>query len=171
MRKTKEFDMREIIKYPNTVLTTPTKKVTEIDDELIELLDEMYQIMTEKDGIGLAANQLGESCRVAIVYVDEESGLFEMINPKIIKKTGTTVDVEGCLSFPDIYGTVERYDDIIVRFVDREGYEVEAEVSGYLSRVMQHEIEHLDGKLFTDKIIERLSPDELIDYMEEHGYD
>ena len=94
-----------------------------------------------------------------------------MINPEIIKKSGKTIDVEGCLSFPEVYGTVERFDDITVRFVDREGYEVEVEASDYLSRVMQHEIEHLDGGLFIDKIIERLSPDELIDYMEEHGYD
>ncbi|MGX4687426.1 peptide deformylase [Vagococcus sp. JNUCC 83] len=163
--------MREIIKYPNTVLITPTKKVTEIDDDLIDLLEEMHDIMVKKDGIGLAANQLGERCRVAIVYIDDESGLFEMINPRIIKKSGQTIDVEGCLSFPDIYGTVERFDDITVQYVDRDGYEVEIETSGYLSRVMQHEIEHLDGGLFTDKIIKRLSPDELIDYMEEYGYD
>ncbi|MCI0131117.1 MULTISPECIES: peptide deformylase [Enterococcaceae] len=163
--------MRDIIKYPNTVLTTPTKKVTEIDDELIDLLDEMHAIMLEKDGIGLAANQVGVSSRVAIVHIDDESGIFEMINPEIIKKSGKTIDVEGCLSFPEVYGTVERFDDITVRFVDREGYEVEVEASDYLSRVMQHEIEHLDGGLFIDKIIKRLSPDELIDYMEEHGYD
>lgn len=163
--------MRKIIKYPNTVLTTPTTLVKEIDDELIELLDEMHELMETHDGIGLAANQLGETLRVAIVHVDDESGLFEMINPKIIKQSGRTIDVEGCLSFPEVYGTVERYDDITVRFVDREGYEVEVQTSGYLSRVMQHEIEHLDGKLFTDKIIEKLTPDELIEYMEEHGYD
>lgn len=163
--------MREIIKYPNNVLTTPTTLVKEIDDELVDLLDELHDMMVKHDGIGLAANQLGESLRVAIVQIDDESGLFEMINPKIIKKKGKTIDVEGCLSFPDVYGTVERFDEITVRFVDREGYEVEVETSGYLSRVMQHEIEHLDGKLFTDKIIERIAPDELIDYMEERGYD
>ena len=111
--------MRDIIKYPNTVLTTPTKKVTEIDDELIDLLDEMHAIMLEKDGIGLAANQVGVSSRVAIVHIDDESGIFEMINPEIIKKSGKTIDVEGCLSFPEVYGTVERFDDITVRFVDR----------------------------------------------------
>ena len=163
--------MREIIKYPNNVLTTPTTLVKEIDDELVDLLDELHDMMVKHDGIGLAANQLGESLRVAIVQIDDESGLFEMINPKIIKTKGKTIDVEGCLSFPDVYGTVERFDEITVRFVDREGYEVEVETSGYLSRVMQHEIEHLDGKLFTDKIIERIAPDELIDYMEERGYD
>lgn len=163
--------MREIIKYPNNVLTTPTTLVKEIDDELVDLLDEMHDMMVKHDGIGLAANQLGESLRVAVVQIDDESGLFEMINPKIIKTKGKTIDVEGCLSFPEVYGTVERFDEITVRFVDREGYEVEVETSGYLSRVMQHEIEHLDGKLFTDKIIERIAPDELIDYMEERGYD
>lgn len=163
--------MREIIKYPNNVLTTPTTLVKEIDDELVDLLDEMHDMMVKHDGIGLAANQLGESLRVAVVQIDDESGLFEMINPKIIKTKGKTIDVEGCLSFPEVYGTVERFDELTVRFVDREGYEVEVETSGYLSRVMQHEIEHLDGKLFTDKIIERIAPDELIDYMEERGYD
>lgn len=157
--------------YPNEVLKKPTEKVTVIDDELIDLLDEMYAVMKKADGIGMAANQLGVSRQVAIVEVDEESGLFEMINPEIIYRKGTTIDVEGCLSFPEIYGTVERADEMTVRFVDRDGYEVEAEVDGYLSRAMQHEIEHLSGGLFIDRIIERIAPEDLMDYMEEHGHD
>lgn len=163
--------MRKLIKYPNKILTTKTKDITEIDDDVIELLEDMYSIMQKHDGIGLAANQVGASVSIAIVEVDDETGLIEMINPKIVSTKGRTMDVEGCLSFPGTYGTVERYDEIVVQFVDREGYEVEVETSGYLSRVMQHEIEHLSGTLFTNKIIERIAPKDLDAYMEERGYD
>ncbi|MGO3732422.1 MAG: peptide deformylase [Vagococcus sp.] len=160
-----------MIKHPHPSLTTPTVPVAYIDDELVDLLEEMYRIMKKYDGVGIAANQLGVNKRVALVEVDEESGLFEMINPKLVTGSGSNIDVEGCLSFPDVFGTVERYDDIVIRFVDRDGYEVEVEASGYLARAFQHELEHLDGKLFTDRIIDPITPEELPDYMEAHGYD
>lgn len=163
--------MREIIKYPHIALTQQTKKVTEIDDELILLLDEMYQIIQKEDAIGLAANQLGVLKRVLVVELDEETGLFEMINPELIKHSGKSIDVEGCLSFPEVYGTVERYEEVTIRYVDREGYEMEVDATGYLARAFQHEMEHLDGKIFTDKIIERIAPDNLVAFMEENGYD
>ena len=163
--------MRKMIKHPHPSLTTPTVPVAYIDDELVDLLEEMYRIMKKYDGVGIAANQLGVNKRVALVEVDEESGLFEMINPKLVTGSGSNIDVEGCLSFPDVFGTVERHDDIVIRFVDRDGYEVEVEASGYLARAFQHELEHLDGKLFTDRIIDPITPEELPDYMEAHGYD
>lgn len=163
--------MREIIKYPHIALTQQTKKVTEIDDELILLLDEMYQIIQKEDAIGLAANQLGVLKRVLVVELDEETGLFEMINPELIKHSGKSIDVEGCLSFPEVYGTVERYEEVTIRYVDREGYEMEVDATGYLARAFQHEMEHLDGKIFTDKIIEKIAPDNLVAFMEENGYD
>ena len=85
--------MREIVKYPHFALQQATKKVTEIDDELIILLDEMYEIIKREDAIGLAANQLGVLKRVFVVELDEESGLFEMINPELIKHSGKSSDV------------------------------------------------------------------------------
>ncbi|MEG0286378.1 MULTISPECIES: peptide deformylase [Vagococcus] len=163
--------MREIVKYPHFALQQATKKVTEIDDELIILLDEMYEIIKREDAIGLAANQLGVLKRVFVVELDEESGLFEMINPELIKHSGKSIDVEGCLSFPDVYGTVERYEEVTIRYVDRDGYEMEVDATGYLARAFQHEMEHLDGKVFTDKMIEKIAPENLATFMEENGYD
>ncbi len=157
--------------YPNKVLTTPTKKVAHIDDDLIDLLDDMYQVIKAKDAIGLAANQLGISKSVIVIELDKESGLFEMINPEIIAQSGKSIDVEGCLSFPEVYGTIERYEEVTVRYVDREGYEMEVDATGYLARAFQHEMEHLKGEIFTDKFIETIKPENLADYMEEHGYD
>ena len=162
--------MREIVMYPNEVLTTPCKKVTEITDDIILVLDEMHKIIKREDAIGLAANQLGVSKRIIVVELDEETGLFEMINPEIVKHSGKSMDVEGCLSFPEVYGTVERYEEVTVRYVDREGYEMEVDATDYLARAFQHEIEHLDGNVFTDKIIEKIEPDNLMTFMEENGY-
>lgn len=164
--------MQKIRIYPDPILTTPTKKVTRLSQEVLQLIDDLVEVMDASDGIGLAANQLGSTWRVAVVEVDEETGLFEMINPEIVtvgsKKNSK---VEGCLSFPDIYGKVERFDEVTVRYVDREGYEVEVDTSAELARAMQHEIDHLDGILFIDKIIERIKPEELELYREEESND
>jgi peptide deformylase len=148
--------MRKIIKYPHIALTQPTKKVKEIDDELIILLDEMHEIIKKEDAIGIAANQLGVLKRVCVVELDEETGLFEMINPEIVKHSGKSIDIEGCLSFPDIYGTVERYEEVTIRYVDRDGYEMEVDATDYLARAFQHEIEHLDGKVLQIKLLKQL---------------
>lgn len=160
-----------VVIYPNKRLETPSEEVTMITDELATLLDDMYETMIAHDGIGLAAPQIGKNIRVAIVAIDEETGLFEMINPEIIESSGSTIDVEGCLSFPGVYGTVERAQQVVVRYYDREGDEYEVTATDYFARAMQHEIEHLDGKLFTDKIIERIAPEELDAYMEGKHYD
>ncbi|MGX7418483.1 peptide deformylase [Carnobacterium gallinarum] len=157
-----------IVKYPDDILESPTAKVTEITDEILQLLSDMYDTMIENDGIGIAAPQVNQSLRIALVELDEETGLFEMINPEIIEKEGSSIDVEGCLSFPDVYGTVERAEYIVVRFTDRFGDEYEVEADGYLARAFQHELEHLDGQLFTDKIIDHIDPEALDAYMEEH---
>ncbi|QQP71092.1 peptide deformylase [Carnobacterium sp. CS13] len=158
-----------IVKYPEPILTKAAREVVEITDEILQLMDDMYETMVASDGIGIAAPQVNRSLRIALVEVDEETGLFEMINPEIITVSGKNVDVEGCLSFPEIYGTVERADNIVIRYFDREGEAYEVEAEDYLARVFQHELEHLDGKLFTDKIIQKIQPEELETYMEENG--
>ncbi|ALV20941.1 MAG: peptide deformylase [Carnobacterium sp.] len=158
-----------IVKYPEPILTKAAREVVEITDEILQLMDDMYETMVASDGIGIAAPQVNRSLRIALVEVDEETGLFEMINPEIITASGKNVDVEGCLSFPEIYGTVERADNIVIRYFDREGEAYEVEAEDYLARVFQHELEHLDGKLFTDKIIQKIQPEELETYMEENG--
>lgn len=155
-----------ILKYPDPMLTTPTKEVDEITDDMIQLLEDMYETMVANDGIGIAAPQVNSNLRLAIVEIDEESGLFEMINPHIVQSSGESVDVEGCLSFPEVYGTIKRADTIVVRYYDRNGDEYEVEADDYLARAFQHELEHLDGKLFTDKIIQKIKPEDLESYME-----
>lgn len=155
-----------IVKYPNPILTTPTKEVEEITDEIIQLLEDMHETMIENDGIGIAAPQVNSNLRLALVEIDEESGLFEMINPKIVQSSGEAIDVEGCLSFPEVYGTIKRADTIVLRYYDRDGDEFEVEADDYLARAFQHELEHLDGKLFTDKIIQKIKPEDLESYME-----
>lgn len=159
-----------ILLDPDRRLRQENNEVTEITDELVMMIDKMHETMLAHDGIGIAAPQVGKNLQVAIVELDEEER-FEMINPKIISKRGSTIDVEGCLSIPHVYGTVKRYDLITVRFYDREGDELEVEADGYLSRAIQHEIDHLHGILFTDKVIDYIKEEDLETYMEEHEDD
>lgn len=130
----------------------------------------MYETMVAHDGVGIAAPQIGKNLQVAIVEVDEEDR-FELINPEIIESSGESVDVEGCLSIPHTYGTVKRADEITVRYFDREGEEMEVQAFGYLARAIQHEIDHLNGVLFIDKMIDKIPESELEQYMEEHEND
>ncbi|WP_314065102.1 peptide deformylase [uncultured Vagococcus sp.] len=160
-----------VVIYPNEILEKPAQEVTVITDEIVQLLEDMRETMIAHDGIGLAAPQIGKNLRMAVVEIDEESGLFELINPEIVEASGSDIDVEGCLSFPNIYGTVERAKEITVRYFDREGDEYELMATEYFARAIQHEIEHLDGKLFTDKIIERIAPEDLDAYTEAHQHD
>lgn len=159
-----------ILLYPDHRLTQSAQTIEYVTDELVQLLDDMYETMVAHDGIGLAAPQIGKNLRTAVVEIDE-GDRFELINPMIIEKKGTTIDVEGCLSIPETYGTVERADEITVRYYDREGDEIEVTAYGYLARAFQHEIDHLDGKLFIDQVIDPIAPEDLERYMEEHVND
>lgn len=159
-----------VIIHPNEKLRQPCEPITTITDELVELLDDMYETMVAHDGIGIAAPQVGKAIQVAIVELDGDER-FEMINPVILEKKGSSIDVEGCLSIPHIYGTVERAEEITVRYYDREGDEMEVEAYGYLARAMQHEIDHLNGILFTDHMIQQIPEEELDKYMEGNGDD
>ncbi|WP_313511053.1 peptide deformylase [Enterococcus sp.] len=159
-----------IILNPDERLRRKAKPVSVITDELVQLLDDLYETMVAHDGIGIAAPQVGKNLQVAIVEVDEDDR-FELINPEIIEAQGETLDVEGCLSIPHTFGTVQRADEITVRYYDREGEEMEVEAFGYLARAMQHEIDHLNGVLFTDKLIECIPEGDLEKYMEEHDHD
>lgn len=157
-----------IVIHPNERLTQKAQPVTMITDETIKLLEDMYETMVVHDGIGLAAPQIGKNVQLAVIEIDEETGLFELINPEIIELKGSDIDVEGCLSIPETYGTVERADEVTVRYFDREGDEIEVTAYGYLARAFQHEIDHLNGELFIDKIIDPIKPEDLEAYMEEH---
>lgn len=156
-----------IVKHPNDILTTPAKEVTAFDHELATLLDDMYETMVAADGIGLAAPQVGVSKRVAIVDLGEGEDVIEMINPEVVAIGGKEVEVEGCLSFPDIYGEVERPFYVKIEAEDREGNLYELEAEDYEARAILHEIDHLNGILFTEKIIRYVSPDEFMEEAEE----
>ncbi|MBM1153085.1 peptide deformylase [Enterococcus durans] len=156
-----------ILIHPNDKLKRVAQPIDVITDETVALLDNLYETMVANDGIGIAAPQVGKNKRIAVVEVDE-GDKFELINPEIIEAKGESIDVEGCLSIPHVYGTVKRADEVTVRYYDREGEEIEVTAFGYLARAFQHEIDHLDGVMFVEKMIEQIPEAELEDYMEEH---
>jgi len=121
----------------------------------------MYDTMIEYDGVGLAAPQIGLDERIAIVDIDDEQGTIEMINPRILKTSGEQTGPEGCLSFPGLFGEVTRPDFVKVEAFDRKGRKYALEAEGFLARAIQHEIDHLDGILFTTKVTRYLEEDEL----------
>jgi peptide deformylase len=130
------------------ILRQATTPVAEVTDDIRRLIDDMFETMYHARGIGLAAPQVGRSERLAVV--DVEDSPMVIINPEIIERTGKAKAEEGCLSIPDIYADVERPKDVIVRAMDAEGKMFELEASELLARCLQHEIDHLDGKLFLD---------------------
>jgi peptide deformylase len=131
------------------VLRKPTKPVAEVTDELRTLIADMFETMYAAEGIGLAAPQVGRTERVAVV--DVEGKKFALINPEIVTRNGASEKAEeGCLSIPDIYGDVERPPEVIIRALDENGCLYEATAGELLGRCFQHEIDHLDGRLFID---------------------
>ena len=131
------------------VLRKPTKPVTQVTDELRTLIANMFETMYAAEGIGLAAPQVGRSERLAVV--DVEGQKFALINPEIVSRNGPGEKAEeGCLSIPDIYGDVERPPEVTIRALDENGNPYEASGTELLARCFQHEIDHLDGKLFID---------------------
>lgn len=150
-----------IVMHPSDVLEKPCEKVTVFDKELVKLLKDMHETMLEEDGVGLAAPQVGVSKRVAVVDIGDEFGRIELINPKIIEKRGEQTGPEGCLSFPGLYGEVKRADYVKVHAYNRRGKPFTVEANDFLARALQHEIDHLDGILFTSKVLRYYENDEL----------
>jgi len=130
------------------ILRQATKPVAEVTDELRRLIADMFETMHHARGIGLAAPQVGRTERLAVIEIDEQP--LVIINPEVIERTGKAKAEEGCLSIPDIYADVERPKDVVVRAMDVDGKEFEIEATELLARCLQHEIDHLDGKLFLD---------------------
>jgi len=130
------------------ILRLETKPVETITDEHGQLIDDMLETMYAARGIGLAAPQVGRSERIAVVDVDDKP--FAIINPEIVFEEGTERAEEGCLSIPEIFGEVDRARRVIVRALDRNGQPFEVDASDLLARCLQHEIDHLNGKLFLD---------------------
>ncbi len=132
----------------SSILRVETTPVTEITDELQRLIDDMFETMHAAQGIGLAAPQVGRSERLAVVEI--EGDRLVLINPEIVDESGGDKAEEGCLSIPDIYGDVERSARVTVRATDREGEAFEIEAEGLLAVCIQHEMDHLMGKVFVD---------------------
>lgn len=140
------------------VLRTKTRKVQKVTPKLLSLAEQMLETMHEANGVGLAANQVGMPQRffVAELPADEENDVpaetFIVFNPEIVKKSGEQVAYEGCLSIVGYVGQVARAEKVLVRGLDVHGQPVRFKAEGYLARVFQHEIDHLDGMLYTDRL-------------------
>ncbi len=135
------------------ILRKKSKKVEEIDDKIKELVDDMIETMHQKDGVGLAAPQVGILKRVVVIDLYDDKGPYVLINPEIVKEKGEQEVEEGCLSFPDKFGKVKRPAEVVVKALDRDGQEYKLKGKGLLAQAISHELDHLDGILFIDKII------------------
>lgn len=144
-----------ILHFPDPRLRTPSQSVAGVDDELRTLLDDMLETMYEAPGIGLAAPQVNVFKRVIVIDISEErTAPHYFVNPEIVERRGTEVFEEGCLSVPNIYEKVQRAEWIRVKALGRDGQPFELETDGLLAVCIQHEIDHLDGKLFVDYLSE-----------------
>lgn len=147
-----------IVEYPDKRLREISKEVSTFNTQLHELLDAMYPIMMQTNGIGLAAIQVAHPIRALILNIPDEDGeqpkenLLEIINPIITHKEGETVYQEGCLSVPKFYEDISRFERITINYQDRDGNTQTLEADGLLSIAIQHEIDHLEGVLFIDKL-------------------
>ena len=149
----------KIVTIPDPILTKKTQLVKTIDASLKKLVTDMIEACRKANGVGLAAPQIGKSIRLCIINL-EHSGLppFALVNPKITKKSWKKIDMEeGCLSIPGVFGIVKRPEKITVYAENLQGEGHSFEANSMLARVIQHEIDHLDGILFTSKIIKQTS--------------
>ncbi len=150
----------EILKVPHQALTTPAKVVEKITPNVLKVLDNMYETMKFAQGVGLAGPQVNILKRLAVVDVEDGQGRLDMINPVILEGRDMELGPDGCLSIPGVYGDTKRYKWIRVRMLTRDGEVVEFEETDFRARAIQHEIDHLDGILFTTKAV-RLYRDEV----------
>ncbi|MFW5979641.1 MAG: peptide deformylase [Halanaerobium sp.] len=142
----------KVRKIGDPVLRSKAKEIDAVNKKTLDLIDNMFETMYEEDGVGLAAPQVGILKRIAVVDIREDNKIV-LINPEIIEEEGKAIMEEGCLSIPDETGDVIRAEKIKVRTLNKEGKKVEFEAEGFEARAIQHEIDHLNGVLFVDKIV------------------
>jgi len=141
----------DILHYPDKRLRTVARPVDKVDDSIRQLADDMLETMYDAPGIGLAATQVDVHKRVIVIDVSEEKDSpLVLINPEIIEADGKEVCQEGCLSVPDFYENVERAEHVVVKALDRNGQAFTVDAHGLLAVCIQHEMDHLVGKLFVD---------------------
>ena len=154
-----------IVKEGDPTLRKVCRPVTEITPRILTLLNDMRETLIEANGAGLAAPQVGILRRIAIVDLGEE--VVELINPVILETEGEQEEVEGCLSVPDVWGVTRRPARVKVKALNRAGEEFTVEGEGLNARCLCHEIDHLDGHLFTDNVLHILTPEEVKEMMED----
>lgn len=140
----------EIVKAGDPGLKQECEIVDKIDSKIRKLLTNMAETMYKADGVGLAAPQIGVNKCIVVMDVGDENGLIEMVNPEIVEKEGSMIDSEGCLSVPNVFGDVERFEKVTVEYLNRWGKKKRLIATGLLSRCIQHETDHLKGVLFID---------------------
>ena len=143
--------VRPILSFDQPVLREKAKKVGRVDPSIQRLIDDLTETMLAAPGAGLAANQIGVPLRVCVVKGDENQ-IWGLVNPEIVKAEGTQIGPEGCMSYPGWVGEVARYDTVVVKGRNRRGKEVRVKSTGFTARAFQHEIDHLAGILFTDRL-------------------
>jgi peptide deformylase len=146
---------REILVYPDPFLARKAVPVAAVDDRIRALIRDMFETMYSAEGIGLAATQVGVGKRVIVLDVspvDETIPPLAVVNPEIVSRSGSVTGVEGCLSVPGVQGEVCRAETVLVRGLDERGNPQRIQAAGILSRALQHEIDHLDGILFIERV-------------------
>jgi len=162
------MSLLKILQYPDKRLETVARPVETFDAELARLIDDMAETMYAAPGIGLAATQVDRHIRLILVDISEEKNALRVfINPEILAKDGAAVGEEGCLSVPGIYDKVPRAEHIRVRALDKQGQPFELEAEGLLAVCIQHEIDHLDGKVFVS-YLSRLKQDRIRGKLKKH---
>lgn len=145
----------EILQYPDARLNTPALRVEKIDAAMRKLIDDMAETMYSAPGVGLAATQVDVHRQIIIIDVSEDhTDLRVFINPEITRREGVAMNQEGCLSVPGIYDNVERAESVTVTALDRNGSRFTLNASGLLATCIQHEMDHLQGKIFVDYLSE-----------------
>ena len=159
----------EIVTFPDSFLRLKAKPVKKFDKELQTLIDDMFETMLNEPGVGLAAPQIGESIRLVVVEYAEESEdenapapkpkRYVLVNPEIIERSDEMVEgMEGCLSVPGLIGKVDRHEKITVKALTRHGKPQKVKAEGWMARIIQHEMDHLDGILYIDRASEIYEP-------------
>jgi len=158
--------LRRIVEQGDECLTKVCRPVTEFNGRLHQLLDDMAETLADANGAGLAAPQVGVLRRICLVLDEDTEEYIELMNPQIVSQSGEQTGLEGCLSVPGKFGIVTRPNRVRVRAQDRDGNWFEVEDEGLTARAFCHELEHLDGHLFTEHVDHLMSDDELKEYLE-----
>jgi len=148
-----------VVENDNDSLRKRSREVEKIDEKILTLIKDMKETLYDKNGVGLAAPQIGILKRIIVIDIGE--GPIVLINPVIAYQKGEVVDVEGCLSVPGVWGTVNRPQEVIVRGMNPDGEMVEMKGEGLLAKAFCHEIDHLNGIIYTDKVIDFIDPSQI----------